>query len=412
MKIEKVKIEDLISPAYNPRDITPDEMEKLKTSIQEFGYVDPIIVNEHNNHIVGGNQRYEALKALEYTKVNVVYINETDPNREKALNIALNKISGEWDFGKLSEILDDMEMEGFDITLTGFDGLDDIDIDLDGDYEPDYDGEYIETEEDDFEVDDDIDVTVETGDIYQLGKHRLICGDATNQNDLQKLLTANNTQEQALIDCYITDPPYGVDYSAKNEMLNKLDGSHRLEKEIANDNINDYETFFTNLLNNIVPVLNDYNTFYIFMAGLELHNLRLALDNTGCKWGDYLIWVKNNHILGMKDYNAKHEFILYGWHNHHKFYGGFQTTILEFDKPQKNDLHPTMKPIPLISKIIQDGTLENMKILDTFGGSGSTLIACEQTNRQCYMMEIDPKYCQIIINRWEEYTGETAEKIN
>ena len=147
------------------------------------------------------------------------------------------------------------------------------------------------------------------------------------------------------------------------------------------------------------------------MSSQELHNLRLALDNTNLKWGDYLIWVKNNHVLGRKDYNSKHEFCVYGWKNHHKFYGEFSTTLLEFPRPTKSKLHPTMKPIPLLSKLIQDGSKLGANVLDLFGGSGSTLIACEQLNRNCYMMELDPYYCQVIINRWEEYTGQKAEKL-
>jgi len=210
----------------------------------------------------------------------------------------------------------------------------------------------------------------------------------------------------------LTDPPYGVDYSAKNEFLNKLDKGNCVQKDIENDNITDYLQFFTDMFESIKTVINDYNTLYVFMSGAELHNLRIALEKTEGKWSDYLVWVKNNHVLGRKDYNAKLEFCMYGWFNHHKFYGEFNTNVLEFDKPLKNDLHPTMKPIPLLAKLIQDGTKENMNVLDLFGGSGSTLIACEQTQRNCYMMELDPEYCQVIINRWEEYTGQRAVQNN
>lgn len=191
-----------------------------------------------------------------------------------------------------------------------------------------------------------------------------------------------------------------------------MDNGKRIQKDIENDNINNYEEFFTKFLGNIIPHFNDYNTFYIFMSGKELHNLRLAVENNDCKCGDYLIWVKNNHVLGRKDYNSKHEFCLYGWYGKHKFYGDFSTTVLCFDKPLKNDLHPTMKPIELLAKLIKDGSPVGGNILDVFGGSGSTLIACEQTNRNCYMMELDPNYCQVIIDRWEEFTGMEAEKIN
>ena len=402
MKIEKAKIKDLISPTYNPRDITPDEMEKLKTSIQEFGYVDPIIVNEHNNHIVGGNQRYEALKSLEYTEVDVVYINEPDPNSEKALNIALNKISGEWDFGKLSEILDDMEMEGFDITLTGFDGLDDIDIDLDGDYEPDYDEEYIETEEDDFEVDDDIDVTVETGDIYQLGKHRLMCGDSTNENNVAELMDGN------LAELVFTDPPYNMEAQGGSDQWVGQSAKKVGEsiKELC-----DFEP--DEFLQRVNEIFDKNMNAYIFCnKDLVPEYLNWAIDN---KYSfNILFWKKPNAPPLGEQHRPDVEYLIFirknaTWNN--GVPGLNYSKCLEFAR-ENSTPHPTMKPVELIANEIQISSNENGIIADLYGGSGSTLIACEQTNRQCYMMEIDPKYCQIIINRWEEYTGETAEKIN
>lgn len=398
MEIKKIKIEDLISPEWNPREITEDEMLKLKNSIKEFGYVNPIIVNQHNNHVVGGNQRLFALKSLDYNEVDVIFIDEPDIHREKALNIALNKISGDWDTVKLKEILINLNENDFDLSLTGFEEIELTDLNIKSN---------TEIIEDNYEEPDDIEVTVKKGDIYQLGNHRLMCGDATNGEDCSLLM------EGTLADTLLTDPPYGVDYSSKNKFLNNYGKGNKVQKDIENDNIKDYNKFFTKVLNNIVPYLADYNTLYIFMSGQELHNLRLAIENANCKWGDYLVWVKNNHVLGRKDYNPKHEFYcFYGWYKRHKFYGGSSTTVLNFDKPLKNDLHPTMKPISLLSKLILDGTPENGTVLDVFGGSGSTLIACEETNRKCYMMELLPYYCQIIINRWEEFTGEKAVKIN
>lgn len=403
MKIESVKIEDLICPDYNPREISDNEMEKLKKSINKFGYVDPIIVNSYNYHIIGGNQRFEAMKQLGYDEVEVSFVHITDPNQEKALNIALNKISGDWNEEKLSTILSEIALSDFDITLTGFD-----DIELE-EYEIVNESE--EIIEDEYDEEDEIEVNVEKGDLFQLGNHFLLCGDATNKNDLQKLLSKNNSSDLTFIDCYITDPPYGVDYSGKNEFLNKYDKGNNVQKEIVNDNIEDYESFFTKILNNVKPFLNDYNLFFVFMSSQELHNFRIAINNAGYKWSDYLIWVKNGHVLGRKDYHLKHEFCVYGWYNHHKFYGGFQTTVLEFDKPLKSNLHPTMKPVSLIGKLLKDGTKKNMNVLDTFGGSGSTLIACEELERNCFMIEFEPYYCQVIINRWEDFTGLKAKKL-
>ena len=214
------------------------------------------------------------------------------------------------------------------------------------------------------------------------------------------------------MDMLLTDPPYNVDYSGKNEFLNKLDESNRIQKDIENDNIDNFEEFLTKIFNNIKLILSDYNTIYAFISDLELCTLKKAMHNANIQMSSTLIWAKNNHVLGRMDYNAKHECCQYGWYNHHKFYGDFSTTLLEFPKPLRNELHPTMKPIELLVKLIKDGSPTNANVIDVFGGSGSTLIACEQLQRNCYMMEIDPKYCQIIINRWEEYTGKTATKIN
>jgi DNA modification methylase len=209
----------------------------------------------------------------------------------------------------------------------------------------------------------------------------------------------------------ITDPPYGVDYSGKNEFLNKFDKGNHIQKPINNDAITDYRKFFSAFMG-LAP-LAEYNTVYIFMSNKELHSLRLALDDCGYSWGDYLVWVKNNHVLGRKDYNAKHEFIVYGWKGKHKFYGeASATTVLEYNRPLRSELHPTMKPVELVCKLISDGTPAKGKIYDPFGGSGSTLIAAEQLNRTCYMMELDPGYCDVIINRWEQFTGDKAVRLD
>ena len=414
MEIEKIKITDITPSEYNPRKISDEDYTKLKNSLNTFGLIDPIIVNLKNMHIVGGHQRYEVL--LDEHMQNNEFLGElpmvrlgdvgfvfTDTNlsikdedHEKALNLALNKINGEWDLPKLESVLDDLEINGFDLEVTGFD-LDDLsniddELGLD-DLEPD---EVNNTKEDEYEESvEEIETNIKLGNLYQLGDHYLLCGDATQEKDLEKLL--NNVK----VDSIVTDPPYGVDYNNKNEFLNKYDKGNRIQKEIQNDNITDYKEFFKGILNNIVQYLNEYNTLYIFMSSKELHSLRLAIEDVkDYHWGDYLVWVKNNHILGRKDYNSKLEFILYAWYKKHVFYGdSSSTTVLEFNKPVKNDLHPTMKPIPLLGQLISDGTPENGVVLDLFGGSGSTLIACEQLDRKCYMMEIDPQYCQTIINR-------------
>lgn len=395
MEIKNVLVKDIKYAPYNPRKISDDVLSKLKRSIEEFGYIEPIVVNKRTMHVVGGNQRLKVLRQMGIGEVQSVIV-DLDETHEKALNIALNKINGEWDLPALKDLLLEIDTGEIDTEITGFDmpEIEELMTQF-----------HIEGEEDNFNVDEAIEEikepTTKTGDIWLLGKHRVMCGDSTKIEDVERLMDGKKA------DSLITDPPYGVDYSGKNEFLNKFDKGNRIQKPITNDAIIDYRQFFSAFMG-LAP-LAEYNTVYIFMFGKELHSLRIALDDCGYSWGDYLVWVKNNHVLGRKDYNAKHEFIVYGWKGKHKFYGGFSTTVLEFDRPLRSDLHPTMKPIPLLAKLINDGLPAKGKVYDPFGGSGSTLIACEQLNRICYMMEIDPVYCDVIVKRWEEYTGKKAE---
>ena len=373
MKIVKVNINELISPEYNPRQITDDEMEKLKNSINEFGYIDPIIVNRVNNHIVGGNQRYEALKSLGYTDVDVIFIDEPDLNREKALNIALNKISGEWDFVKLADIIDDLELNDFDISLTGFDEpeLEDFGI------EDPTDHESVEIVEDDYEEPDDLEVTVELGDIYQFGNHRLMCGDSTSVDDVEKLMNGNKA------DMVFTDPPYDLEdnYSTiifKNAKANA-------------------EIFIMTNERKLAHIIVKYDKYFRRLFAVDFKVARLINSNAPMTQVDFIGHFRKEPPTTFNNLNDHF------------------TTLIESPKTSKtqehNFNHKHCKNITLPSEFIKHFSNEKENILDLFGGSGSTLIACEQLNRNCYMMELDPKYCQVIINRWEEFTGEKAEKI-
>ena len=373
MEIVKVDINELISPEYNPRQITDDEMEKLKNSINEFGYIDPIIVNRVNNHIVGGNQRYEALKSLGYTDVDVIFIDEPDLNREKALNIALNKISGEWDFVKLADIIDDLELNDFDISLTGFDEpeLEDFGI------EDPTDHESVEIVEDDYEEPDDLEVTVELGDIYQFGNHRLMCGDSTSVDDVEKLMNGNKA------DMVFTDPPYDLEdnYSTiifKNAKANA-------------------EIFIMTNERKLAHIIVKYDKYFRRLFAVDFKVARLINSNAPMTQVDFIGHFRKEPPTTFNNLNDHF------------------TTLIESPKTSKtqehNFNHKHCKNITLPSEFIKHFSNEKENILDLFGGSGSTLIACEQLNRNCYMMELDPKYCQVIINRWEEFTGEKAEKI-
>ena len=375
MEIVKVNINELISPEYNPRQITDDEMEKLKNSINEFGYIAPIIVNKHNNHIIGGNQRYEALKSLGYTDVDVVFVDEQDSNREKALNIALNKISGEWDFVKLADILDDLELDDFDISLTGFD---DLELESFGIEEDLTEHEPVEVVEDDYDEPDELEVTVQPGDIYILGNHRLMCGDSTKTEDVALLMEGKQA------DMVFTDPPYDLEdnYSTiifKNAKANA-------------------EIFIMTNERKLAHIIVKYDKYFRRLFAVDFKVARLINSNAPMTQVDFIGHFRKEPPTTFNNLNDHF------------------TTLIESPKTSKtqehNFNHKHCKNITLPSEFIKHFSNEKENILDLFGGSGSTMIACEQLNRNCYMMELDPKYCQVIINRWEEFTGEKAEKID
>ena len=390
MNIQKLKIENLKPAEYNPRkDLKPEdeEYQKIVRSINEFGYVDPIIVNKDLT-VIGGHQRLKVLKEQGYTEIecNVV---DLDKDKEKALNLALNKISGEWDNDKLEQLLAELREADIDMDITGFsnDEIDDILKDAIG------------SQEDDFDIDDaleEIDEPItKKGDIWILGSHKLMCGDSTKEEDVLKLM---NKEEADLI---ITDPPYNVNYEGT-------------AGKIENDNMSETE-FFNFLLDsfrNMYKVTKAGASAYIFHADTEGLNFRTAFKAVGFKLAQCLVWVKNTFVMGRQDYHWRHEPILYGRKEgcaHYFIDDRSQSTVLEYDKPTKSEEHPTMKPIDLIIRLIKNSSKENNLILDLFGGSGSTLISAEQTKRICYTMELDPKYCDVIIKRWETLTGKKAE---
>jgi len=381
----------------NPNTHSESQIKLLSKIIKEQGWRNPIVVSKRSGFITKGHARLASAKLLKVKEVPIDKQDYPSDQAELADMLADNRIAelAEVRFEDVDALIKELDKAGTDLDLTGYDeeaiqslrdafkeGMPDI-TDADNEAPP------VRPE-----------AKSKIGDLYVLGNHRLLCGDATSDGDVKKLVNGKE------IDMVCIDPPYGVDYSNKNEMLNKFDKGNGIQEKIKNDNIKDYRKFFCSFLS-IIPMA-DYNTAYIFMSSKELHSLRIAFEDSGFFWSDYLVWVKNNHVLGRKDYNSKHEFVMYGWKNHHKFYGPSGTTILEFNRPLKSELHPTMKPIELLAKLITDGSRENSVVYDGFGGSGSTLIACEKTNRACYMMELDPHYVDVIIERWEKLTGQKA----
>lgn len=392
MNIQKISIEKLKPADYNPRkDLKPEdeEYQKIKKSILEFGYVDPVIVNTDMT-VIGGHQRLKVLKDLGYTVIecNVV---DLDKNKEKALNIALNKITGEWDNQKLEDLLAELKEADFDLSTTGFtfDEVDNMLKDITG------------SKEDDFDLDqalEEIDEPVtKPGDIWILGKHRLMCGDSTIKENVDKLM--NNKKA----DFILTDPPYNVDYEGKTAEALKIQNDH-MEN-------NQFYEFLESAFKNMYDAIKDGGSIYVFHADTEGLNFRNAFMNAGFKLAQCLVWVKNTFVMGRQDYQWRHEPILYGWKEgagHYFINDRKQSTVLEFDKPTRNAEHPTMKPVDLLVYLIKNSCKQDELILDLFGGSGSTLIAAEQIQRRSYLMELDPKYCDVIVKRWENLTGEKA----
>lgn len=389
MQVEKVSISKLNPAKYNPRkDLKPGntEYEKLKRSMAEFGYVEPIIWNKRTGNIVGGHQRYKILKDMKYKEAECVIV-DLDDNREKALNVALNKISGEFDIPLLTDLLKDLSANDFDVSLTGFDENEISDLFSDANAK--------EGKDDDYDVNKALEESafVKQGDLWQIGKHRMLCGDATNSEDLNKLM---GDKKANLI---VTDPPYNVNFESASGLKIKND-KQTSEK---------FYDFLLSAFKNISEHLAEGGSAYIFHADTEGLNFRKAFIDAGFHLSGVCIWTKNSFVMGRSPYQWGHEPILYGWlkTGKHKWYAGrAESTIWHYDKPKKNGEHPTMKPIPLLCYPIKNSSAVNSIVLDTFAGSGSTLMACQQMDRICYCMEIDPKYASVIIRRYVDSYGD------
>jgi DNA modification methylase len=393
LEIKRIPLDQINSAKYNPRkDLQPGdpEYEKLKKSIETFGYVEPIVWNKRTGHIVGGHQRFKILQRQGHMEIECVVV-DLDETEEKALNVALNKVSGEWDLPKLADLISELDDGVFDISLTGFDAAEIDDL-----FSKVHDKD---VQDDDFDADkalEEIEVPVSRqGDIWLLGKHKLICGDSTDSAVIAKLMNGKKAN------LCVTDPPYNVNYTAGSEN----------ERTIKNDHMED-EKFFKFLLaafKNIFNALDDGAGVYVFHADTEGLNFRKAFKEAGFHLANVCIWAKQSLVLGRSDYQWQHEPILYGWKptGRHRWYADRkQTTLWNFDRPAKSELHPTMKPIPLVAYPIQNSSMTNCIVLEPFAGSGSTIIACEQTGRVCYAVELDEKYCDVVVKRYIEIAGD------
>ena len=394
IRIEHKKISDLIPAPYNPRkDLQPGDKdyEKLKRSLTEFGLVEPIIVNEYTGLVVGGHQRLKVLKDLGEAETDCVVVN-LPPEREKVLNVALNKINGDWDLEKLDELMEDLKNLDVDVTLTGFDLDDDIFKSKD------------EVEEDDFDVEEELlqPVFSQLGDLWFLGKHRVFCGDSTLPETYERLMEGEKAN------LLLTDPPYPVSFESK------ATGS------IKNDDLNDEQGYiflraaFECFKENLAKV----SSAYVFYASAKSRVFYDAFEDAGFRVFCGLVWRKNRAVMSRGDFNHNFEPIIYGTlkDGSHKWYGDQkQTTCFDFDtiKNSKDDGfgHPTSKPIPLMGYLIKQSTLENSIVLDGFHGSGSTMIACEQLGRICRAVELDAKFVDVEVNRFIKLKGGSTDDV-
>jgi DNA modification methylase len=387
MIVQKIPVSEINPAKYNPRkDLKPGDpaYEKLKRSMTEFGYVEPIIWNEETGNIVGGHQRYKILLEAGHTEVECVVV-KLSADKEKALNLALNKVTGDWEIEALADLLHELNEQDFDLSLTGFDAAEIEDL-----FSQVHDKDVTD---DDFDLDKALEEepVSKPGDIWLLGRHRLICGDSTKAETYEKLMEGKKAN------LVLTDPPYGVAY----------EGS---QGTIKNDNLQDEEfyKFLLSAFTNMESIMANDASIYVFHADTKGLIFRRAFEDAGFYLSGVCQWVKQSLVLGRSPYHWKNEPCLFGWKKggKHKWYAGrSETTIWEFDKPSKNKLHSTMKPIPLMAYPIKNSTAVNAIVVDPFSGSASTLIACEQIDRICFAAELEERFVDVGVKRFIEYVG-------
>ena len=402
MEIIEKFTKELIPYANNPRE-NDGAVDAVAASIKEFGFKVPVIIDK-DNIIVAGHTRIKAAGKLGIDKVPCIIADDLSEEQIKAFRLADNKVGelAQWDFSKLEEELKELSEMDLDFQMDEF-GFSEIGGGT----------EQTEIIEDDFDDTLPEEPKAKLGDIYELGDHRLICGDSTDVETIDRLMDGN------LADMVFTDPPYGVSYTDKNEFLNSIDNADRLVNAIENDSKKPEEMhdFWVEAFTNLYIHTKQQMSYYITAPqGGDLLLLLQAIRESGFALKHQLVWNKNNHVLGRCDYNYKHEPIIYGWKlkGIHKFYGNgtMKTSVWDVNKPLRSDLHPTMKPIELIVNALKNSAQKGDIILDLFGGSGSTLIASEEVGCRCFMCELDPHYIDVIIGRWEKLTGKKAKLLN
>jgi DNA modification methylase len=403
-KIEKREIEKLIPYARNSRTHSDAQVAQIAASIKEWGWTMPILIDEDGG-IIAGHGRVLAARSLGHESVPVVVAKGWSDAKKRAYVIADNKLSlnAGWDDEMLKLELKDLQAMDYEMDLIGF-SAEDLETILNE----------VETTEGLTDEDAVPEVPEEPktklGDIYQLGRHRLMCGDSTSIDAVEKLMDGQ------FADIVITDPPYGVSYADKNKSLNAVNKGNRIQTEIKNDHLQgeDLTDFFFEAFSSMFIAMKPGSPFYVFapQGGEQMMMMMMMMQKSGLPVRHELIWVKNNHVLGRADYHYKHEPVLYGWKDGagHPWYGDRNKfSIWNINKPTQSKLHPTMKPIELIEIPMLNSSKGQDIVLDLFGGSGSTMIAAEKQGRCARLMELDPKYCDVIVKRWEDFTGKKAE---
>ena len=384
-KMELVDINKLIPYVNNARTHSPEQVKKLQSSLREFGFINPVIIDDKFN-IVAGHGRILAAQAEGIKEVPCVYVDYLTEAQKKAYILADNRMAMDagWDEEMLKVELEALQGMDFDLAMTGFDEKELANLFKDEN----------EVQDDDFDLDAALEKAafVQRGDIWTVGRHRLMCGDATSAEDIEKLMDGKKAN------IIVSDPPYGVSFESSDGL------------SIQNDSLKgeEFYQFLLKSFKNMADHLTPGGAAYIFHADTEGLNFRKAFIDAGFHLAGCCIWVKNSLVLGRSDYQWQHEPVLYGFlqNGNHPWYSDRkQTTIWNFDKPQRNKNHPTSKPLDLLGYPIRNSSQANAIVIDTFGGSGSTLMACEQTNRICYMCELDEKYASVILRRYVEDGG-------
>lgn len=382
MNIIQMKVKDIKPYEKNAKKHDKTQIANVAESISRFGFAQPLVVDKDNVLIIG-HCRLLAAKQLKLREVPVVRMDDLTEEEVKQLRLLDNKLNeSDWDLDLLMDEVGELDFDGFDLDW-GFKELEDSSVVEDEAPEPDMENPPIS----------------KLGDVWLLGNHRIMCGDSTNEDDVAKLMNGESA------DLLVTDPPYNVDYEGGTGM------------KIQNDSMSDekFRSFLKDAFTNAINSMKAGAAFYIWHADSEGFNFRTACKEVGLQIRQCLIWQKNSMVMGRQDYQWKHEPCLYGWKEGagHKWNADRrQTTILEFDRPTKSDLHPTMKPVNLISYQVRNSSEQGDLVLDLFGGSGSTLMACEQLGRTCYTMEYDPRYADVIVKRWENFTHKKAVLLN